>query len=129
MLLPCNMADAALRHLSIAMLAFFVLLPQARGGTSDPQGSIQWSDWRIFSVANSALPYDRVWDLIEGADGALWVGTLGGLARFHEGAWQVFTAATSDLPDDRVLALTEGADCATTPLVLIFCSARRSYQR
>ena len=50
--------------------------------------------------------------LVEGADGALWVGTEGGLARLQEGAWQVFTAASSDLPDNTVTALATGADGA-----------------
>ena len=50
-----------------------------------------------------------------GADGALWVGTEGGLARLDkEGRWQSYSKASTQggLPADSVLALAGGADGA-----------------
>ncbi|MBV8592183.1 MAG: hypothetical protein JO212_19370, partial [Acetobacteraceae bacterium] len=50
-----------------------------------------------------------------GADGSLWAGTEGGLARLDkEGHWQTYSKASTQggLPDDEVLALAVGADGA-----------------
>ena len=50
-----------------------------------------------------------------GADGALWVGTEGGLARLDkEGRWQSYSKSSTQggLPDDWVTALAGGADGA-----------------
>ena len=50
-----------------------------------------------------------------GADGALWVGTGGGLARLDkDGSWQTYSKANTrgGLPYDSVRALARGADGA-----------------
>ena len=47
-----------------------------------------------------------------GGDGALWLGTSGGLARYHQGRWQVFKAQNSGLPSNDVQALAVGGDGA-----------------
>ncbi len=36
------------------------------------------------------LPQENVWALCEGADGAVWVGTDGGLGRFTKGRWETW---------------------------------------
>jgi len=53
--------------------------------------------------------------LAGGADGALWVGSFGGLARLNrDGRWQTYSKASTQggLPDGRVFALAGGADGA-----------------
>ncbi len=107
-----TMIIGVLRYASIALMALVVNHPQAKSQTTEQPPSIQRHEWQVFTTANSDLPADWVLALAAGADGALWVGTEGGLARFHEGAWQVFTAANSDLPYDSVRALAAGADGA-----------------
>ena len=49
---------------------------------------------------------------MESSDKALWIGTEGGLARFHEGRWQVFTKENSDMPVNDVYVLVESSDKA-----------------
>jgi hypothetical protein len=61
---------------------------------------------------NSDLPNNRVRSLALGGDGALWVGTEGGLARYHQGLWQVFNTQNSKLPDNDVQSLALGGDGA-----------------
>jgi hypothetical protein len=57
------------------------------------------------------LPGRQVWGVAFGADGALWVGTVDGLARFAEGApVEVFTQASGHLPHDWVTALLPEGD-------------------
>ena len=47
-----------------------------------------------FTRKNSGLPNDRVVALAPGADGALWIGTEGGLARLDkDGRWQTYSKA------------------------------------
>ena len=65
----------------------------------------QVAQWNVYNADDSDLPNDDVQALAAG-DGALWVGTNGGLARFATGQWQVYTVANSDLPDEDVRALT-----------------------
>ena len=51
-----------------------------------------------FTRKNSGLPNDRVVALAPGADGALWIGTEGGLARLDkDGRWQTYNKASSGL--------------------------------
>jgi ligand-binding sensor domain-containing protein len=61
------------------------------------------------------LPADGVWALALGADGALWAGTSGGLARLDkDGHWRSYSEATTrgGLPVGLVRALALGADGA-----------------
>lgn len=37
--------------------------------------------------APDALPHENAWAICEGLDGAVWIGTDGGLARYHSGIW------------------------------------------
>jgi hypothetical protein len=57
-----------------------------------------------FTRNNSDLPHDTVRALTATPEG-LWVGTGGGLARFHQGQWQSYTTKNSALPHDTVWAL------------------------
>lgn len=41
--------------------------------------------------APEALPHENTWAVCEGSDGAVWVGTDGGLARFSAGIWDRWT--------------------------------------
>jgi ligand-binding sensor domain-containing protein len=69
--------------------------------------------WAVFTQENSDLPPGSVLALAFGADGSLWAGTGGGLARLDkDGHWQTYSKASTQggLPDDRVLALAFGAD-------------------
>jgi ligand-binding sensor domain-containing protein len=68
--------------------------------------------WATFNSENSDLPNDTVQALALDPDGSLWVGTLGGLARFKDGRWQTYSKANTNggLPDDPVLTLVLGPD-------------------
>ena len=71
--------------------------------------------WSVFDRENSDLLNERVAALATGKDGALWVGTSGGLARFdQEGHWQSYTTANTNggLPSNNVDGLAPGADGA-----------------
>jgi ligand-binding sensor domain-containing protein len=61
------------------------------------------------------LPDHRVKVLAVGLDGALWVGTGGGLARLDRdgyGQWRTYSKARGGLPDDIITALAVGRDGA-----------------
>jgi hypothetical protein len=62
-----------------------------------------------FTRNNSPLPGTWVGALAATSDG-LWVGTGGGLARFHQGQWQVYTPQNSPLPHVWVGALAATSD-------------------
>ena len=68
------------------------------------------AQWQTYTKAStqSGLPHDFVRALAGGADGALWVGTDGGLARLNsDGRWQTYSnpSTRGDLWDDHVRAL------------------------
>ena len=67
----------------MALIAWLVLIPQARSETPDQPLPIERHVWRVFTTANSDLPDNFINALAAGTDGALWVHTNGGLARFH----------------------------------------------
>jgi Two component regulator propeller len=82
---------------------------------SRPASSERIPVWATFTQENSDLPSSSVRALAGGADGALWVGTDGGLARLDkDGHWQTYskTSTQGGLPDDGVRALAGGADGA-----------------
>lgn len=65
---------------------------------------------RHFDTSNG-LPQNSVTALDQTRDGAMWIGTFGGLCRFDGTVWQVFDAvATPALDDSRVLAMRAAAD-------------------
>ncbi len=65
-----------------------------------------------FTKTNSDIPDNDVGAVVATPDGAVWVGTSGGLARFTDNQWQVFTKANSDIPDNGVNALLATSDGA-----------------
>lgn len=55
-------------------------------------GLWRWQPRRMQTFGPSdGLPHENVWALCEGPDGAVWVGTDGGLARFAGGRWEQWT--------------------------------------
>ncbi|MCW5553221.1 MAG: hypothetical protein KIS67_13810 [Verrucomicrobiae bacterium] len=55
-------------------------------------GLWRWQPRRMRShSAPKALPHENTWAVCEGLDGAMWVGTDGGLARFSDGRWEQWT--------------------------------------
>ena len=56
-------------------------------------------------MGNSGLPSSWVGSLAFDAQGNLWIGTGGGLARFDGERWEVYDTGSSGLPDNRVLSL------------------------
>src|SRR5438309_551481 len=71
--------------------------------------------WANFTPENSDLPNNPLRALAIGADGALWAGTAGGLARLDkDGQWRTYSTARTNggLPCCDVLALAIGADGA-----------------
>ncbi len=62
--------------------------------------------WKVFTPANSDLPDANIFALAEDPQsGALWVGTAGGLARFHGQDFTIYDPTNSGLPDAAVRAL------------------------
>src|SRR3954454_14432014 len=73
------------------------------------------SIWTIFTSENSGLPNDGVLALALDADGAMWIGTLGGLVHLDKnGQWRSYTRASTNggLPSSSIQTLTHGADSA-----------------
>ncbi len=66
----------------------------------------------MFTPGNSDLPDNGVLALAPGDDGALWVGTWGGLARLAGGQVDQVLTTEQGLPDNKVLALAPGDDGA-----------------
>ncbi len=48
-------------------------------------------DWATYTVANSPLPSDVVYSIVQDLDGAMWFGTSYGCARFDGVDWDVYT--------------------------------------
>src|SRR5712691_2381248 len=74
--------------------------------------SAQVPIWSHFNRENSDLPSDTITQLALSPDGALWVGTNGGLARLDkDGHWQSYEVNTNGgLPDVDVNALVLSPD-------------------
>src|ERR1700691_3585601 len=71
--------------------------------------------WSVFDTENSDLPNNQVLALAPAPDGALWVGTLGGLGRLDaQDQWQSYTQASTKggLSYDYVSALAPAPDGA-----------------
>ncbi|MBL9166905.1 MAG: hypothetical protein JNN07_04125 [Verrucomicrobiales bacterium] len=55
-------------------------------------GLWRWQPRQMRSYsAPEELPHDNTWAVCEGLDGAVWVGTDGGLARYSSGSWDRWT--------------------------------------
>ena len=68
--------------------------------------------WQTYNKANtkSGLSNDHVWALAPSVDGALWIGTTGGLTRLdRDGRWQTLNTANAK-SRLAVLALAPSAD-------------------
>ena len=66
---------------------------------------------RVTIDTNGGLPNDYVYSLAPGPEGALWIGTDGGLARLDQnGRWLTYSTANTGggLPNDNVYAALWG---------------------
>jgi DNA-binding NtrC family response regulator/ligand-binding sensor domain-containing protein len=81
----------------------------AATASAQPAPLLQRSDIaRAAWTTEQGLPQNTISAILQTRDGYLWLGTLGGLARFDGVRFTVFTAATTPaLPSNRVRALAE----------------------
>jgi ligand-binding sensor domain-containing protein len=70
-----------------------------------------------FNKENSDLPDNNVLCMAQASDGALWVGTEGGLARFQHGQWEVFRKGTIGCASDRIFGVQVTSDGAVWILI------------
>ena len=104
MLIPLHSYFTALRSLAAGMLLAF-LLPLALAATLPDEFARQL--WRV----QDGLPEDIVQAAVQDAEGFLWVGTTGGLARFDGSGFEVFDASSSPrLPVNSVFCLLSSSD-------------------
>jgi signal transduction histidine kinase/ligand-binding sensor domain-containing protein len=102
------MPSAVLLALLLAVAA-----PTREPGTTsnaDPNLTPEWARLWTLSVwtTDDGLPQNTINDLVQTADGVVWIATFGGLARFDGHEFDVFDLASRpELPDNRVLALLE----------------------
>lgn len=61
--------------------------------------------WTVYDTTNSGLPHNSVSDLEIDENGAMWVGTEGGLAKLEGQLWTVYRTENSGLPLDDVRSL------------------------
>lgn len=74
--------------------------------TQDGAAYLEGSEWRLLALP-AGLPSNHVRTLLEGADGALWLGMeTAGLLRWKNGTWTRWNH-TNGLPVDRINALAE----------------------
>lgn len=62
--------------------------------------------WVVYNVQNSLLPDNTIRSLHKDADGALWVGTDNGLAKFENGLFTVTDSSNSNLPSNQIRSIT-----------------------
>ena len=86
------------------VLAWFGLMLLARPAASSAQ--IAMDIWTV----DDGLPQNSVYDIRHTRDGYLWLGTLGGLARFDGVRFVNFDRATAGIGSLRVRSLHESAD-------------------
>lgn len=66
-------------------------------------------EWRAFRPSGVGLEGERVYEMDEGADGALWFATNHGIRRFHAGRWRQWTEVDG-LDATQVFSLAADAD-------------------
>lgn len=69
----------------------------------------RWRPHPNRDAAAEQLTDDTIRSVLVAPDGDVWLGTAGGVQRYHDGRWTVYTAAQG-LPDDRVGALVWAYD-------------------
>jgi diguanylate cyclase (GGDEF)-like protein len=90
------------------MLALFVALATTAHAIDPDRGFDQYV--RRTWLATEGLPQNSVTSIVQSADGYLWLGTWGGLAKFDGISFQTFDASTSPaLRSSRIVALGEDA--------------------
>lgn len=74
---------------------------------TEQNGLHRWRPREIDSLdAGSGLVHDNVWSILEARDGAIWIGTDGGLSRYQNGSFTNWTKRDG-LPRSDVRALAE----------------------
>jgi signal transduction histidine kinase/DNA-binding response OmpR family regulator/ligand-binding sensor domain-containing protein len=75
-----------------------------------PASAQQRAPYRIDRwTTDDGLPSHSVSDLVQTADGYLWIATAGGLVRFDGRSFETFTASPNGLPSARISGLAAGA--------------------
>ena len=64
--------------------------------------------YQSYNTSNSAIPHDKIYDLLYSSDDQLWIATFNGLALFKENIWTNYTTENSNLPSDIVYSLAKG---------------------
>lgn len=62
-------------------------------------------EWKRFTVSNSGLVSDLVYDIAVAKNGIVWAGTGAGLASFNGTVWTTYDTLNSPLPDPYITAL------------------------
>ena len=66
--------------------------------------------WQVFNMDNTGLPSNTVTDMVQDAQGIIWVATDWGLCRFNGQDWTVIQQAPGGLPDNMIRCLALDAD-------------------
>ena len=56
-------------------------------------------EWMVYRVATTGLPDNNVYSVAVEDNGAKWIGTYNGLARFDGDKWTAYHSSNSSLPD------------------------------
>lgn len=65
-------------------------------------------NWSKLNTSNSALPDNRINDILCASNGLIWFATKSGLIRYNGSDFILFNRANSHLPEDNITCLTEG---------------------
>lgn len=92
------------------LLAFFGFLCAAPCGALSATKNLRQYVLRTWT-AEQGLPQNTVHAMLQTRDGFLWLGTLGGLARFDGASFVVYRAGTpNSIPNDSITGLVEDRD-------------------
>jgi signal transduction histidine kinase/ligand-binding sensor domain-containing protein len=91
------------------VLALLILLAPASTGALDPSRQLSQFGHRSWTQ-QQGLPQDAVRAIVQAPDGALWVGTDEGLARFDGAEFTVYRQREGGLPSSTVTALLAARD-------------------
>ncbi len=88
---------SCMHHPLFALVIIIILLSVTTGVSSQPP------EWIVYTTENSGLPSNRLSPApATEAQGNLWIGTHGGMARFNGETWTAYTTKNSELPHNQV---------------------------
>ncbi len=103
---------AARRYGTSALaLAVWLVLTASPVAALDPDKQLS-QFWHRSWTQQHGLPQDSVRAMAQASDGALWLGTDEGLARFDGAEFTIFGQGTEGLPNSQITALMAGRDGA-----------------